>query len=241
MEGVFFGVWAPNAASVHVIGEFNGWNEESHPMEKLGPGGIHKLFVPGVQEGCMYKFLITTQDGYKLYKADPFANYAEYRPGTASRVTDLSGFAWEDGKWLEERDQKDVQKQPLAIYECHIGSFMKHPDGTKEGFYNYWSTSYLIWGNDAAKAALGVELVGEGPDISPCYLMNLVFQQLGWEGPAFMQAMTGMMNMFPVVSSASGLTMVDGRLTADIPEDRRALFQEFLYLQQYWRNEFLYE
>lgn len=137
VEGVFFGVWAPNAAAVHVIGEFNGWNEESHPMEKLGPGGIHKLFVPGVQEGCMYKFLITTQDGQKLYKADPFANYAEYRPGTASKVTDLSGFSWEDEKWMSERDQKDVQKQPLAIYECHIGSFMKHPDGTKEGFYNY--------------------------------------------------------------------------------------------------------
>lgn len=71
MEGVLFGVWAPNAACVHVIGEFNGWNEESHPMEKLGPGGIYKLFVPDVQEGCMYKFLITTQDGQKLYKADP--------------------------------------------------------------------------------------------------------------------------------------------------------------------------
>ncbi|MDE5747687.1 MAG: 1,4-alpha-glucan branching protein GlgB, partial [Acetatifactor sp.] len=137
VEGVFFGVWAPNAASVHVIGEFNGWNEESHPMEKLGPGGIHKLFVPGVEEGCMYKFLITTPDGQKLYKADPFANYAEYRPGTASRVTDLSGFAWEDEKWITERDQKDVQKQPMAVYECHIGSFMKHPNGTKEGFYNY--------------------------------------------------------------------------------------------------------
>ena len=136
-DGVFFGVWAPNAASVHVIGEFNGWNEESHPMEKLGPGGIHKLFVPGVREGSMYKFLITAQDGQKLYKADPFANYAEYRPGTASRVTDLSGFAWEDEKWMAERDQKDVQKQPMAAYECHIGSFMKHPDGTKEGFYNY--------------------------------------------------------------------------------------------------------
>lgn len=71
--------------------------------------------------------------------------------------------------------------------------------------------------------------------------MNLVFQQLGWEGPAFMQAMTGMMNVFPIVSSVSGLTMVDGQLMSDIPEDRQALFQEFLYLQQYWRNEFLYE
>mgnify|MGYP001029711704 FL=1 len=137
VDGVFFGVWAPNAASVHVIGEFNGWNEESHPMEKLGPGGIHQLFVPGVEEGCMYKFLITTPDGRKLYKADPFANYAEYRPGTASRVTDITGFAWEDEKWMSERDGKDVQKQPLAVYECHVGSFMKHPDGTKEGFYNY--------------------------------------------------------------------------------------------------------
>ncbi|MDE7223741.1 MAG: 1,4-alpha-glucan branching protein GlgB, partial [Acetatifactor sp.] len=137
VEGVLFGVWAPNAACVHVIGEFNGWDEESHLMEKLGPGGIYKLFVPGVQEGSMYKFLITTQEGQKLYKADPFANYAEYRPGTASRVTDLSGFCWEDEKWMSERDRKEVQKQPMAIYECHIGSFMKHPDGTKEGFYNY--------------------------------------------------------------------------------------------------------
>ena len=113
--------------------------------------------------------------------------------------------------------------------------------GTEEGFCRHYTTRYLIWANGAARALLGKDLQGQGPDISPCYLMNLVFQQLGWEGPAFMQAMTGMMNMFPVVSSASGLTMVDGRLTADIPEDRRALFQEFLYLQQYWRNEFLYE
>ena len=138
VEGVFFGVWAPNAACVHVVGEFNGWDENSHIMKKEGSVGIYQLFVPGVQEGTMYKFLITTQDGRRLYKADPFANYAEYRPGTASIVTDLSGFAWEDAKWIEERDKKDVYSQPMAVYECHVGSFMKHPnDGTKEGFYNY--------------------------------------------------------------------------------------------------------
>jgi len=137
VKGVFFGVWAPNAECVHVVGDFNGWNEESHRMEKLGPGGIYQLFIPGLGEGCLYKFLITTQDGKKLYKADPFANYAEYRPGTASIVTRLDDFAWTDDKWVEERDHKDVQKMPISIYECHIGSFMKHPDGTKEGFYNY--------------------------------------------------------------------------------------------------------
>ena len=138
VQGVYFGVWAPNAAQVNVIGTFNEWNEESHPMQKLGEGGIWGLFIPGVEEGTMYKFLIYARDGRKLYKADPFANYAEYRPGTASIVTDITGFDWKDSKWMEARDKKDMNKEPMAIYECHIGSFMKHPNnGTAEGFYNY--------------------------------------------------------------------------------------------------------
>ena len=138
VQGVYFGVWAPNAAQVNVIGTFNEWNEESHPMQKLGEGGIWGLFIPGVEEGTMYKFLIYARDGRRLYKADPFANYAEYRPGTASIVTDITGFDWKDSKWMEARDKKDMNKEPMAIYECHIGSFMKHPNnGTAEGFYNY--------------------------------------------------------------------------------------------------------
>ena len=87
VKGMFFAVWAPNAASVHVIGTFNDWNEEIHEMEKLGPGGIYKLFIPGVGENELYKFLIRTAAGEKLYKADPFANYAEMRPGNASKTT----------------------------------------------------------------------------------------------------------------------------------------------------------
>ena len=137
VKGVFFAVWAPHAAAVHVIGEFNSWNEESHLMKKEDSGGIHSLFVPGVQENTLYKFLITTEKGEKLYKADPFANYAEMRPGNASRITNLKGFAWEDEKWEENRDKLNVFEQPIAIYECHIGSWMKHPDGTEDGFYNY--------------------------------------------------------------------------------------------------------
>lgn len=137
VDGVFFGVWAPNAADVHVIGTFNDWNEYSHSMTKLGPGGIWTLFVPGVCEGDMYKFLITTSDGLKLYKADPFANYAEFRPGTASIVTDLTNFQWSDAAWMKKRPLKDVNCEPIAIYECHIGSWMKHPNGTEHGYYNY--------------------------------------------------------------------------------------------------------
>ena len=135
-QGMSFAVWAPHAASVHVIGSFNGWDEEKNPMEKLGPGGIYKTFIPGVGTGELYKFLITTADGRKLYKADPFANSAELRPGTASVTTDLSGIKWTDSKWMAERDTKDMNREPLAIYECHIGSWMRHPD-TENGYYSY--------------------------------------------------------------------------------------------------------
>ncbi|MBR1478545.1 MAG: 1,4-alpha-glucan branching protein GlgB [Lachnospiraceae bacterium] len=136
-KGVYFAVWAPNATAVHVVGNFNSWNEESHPMEKLGEVGIWGLFIPGLKDGEVYKYLITAWDGRKLYKADPYASYAELRPGTASIVYDLSGFAWKDDAWMAERDKKDPNKEPMAIYECHMGSFMKHPDGTEDGFYNY--------------------------------------------------------------------------------------------------------
>ena len=139
-KGVYFAVWAPNAERVDVVGSFNGWNEDAHVMTKLGPVGIWGIFVPGIGVGEMYKFLIHTQDGRKLYKADPYANQAEFRPGTASVVADMEGFKWEDAKWIKDRDARDIEDinhQPMAIYECHIGSFMKHPNGTEDGFYNY--------------------------------------------------------------------------------------------------------
>ncbi len=136
-DGVFFAVWAPNAKEVYVIGEFNGWNESASPMERLGEGGIYATFVEGVKEGQMYKYMLVLPNGSRLYKADPYANYAEMRPGTASKVYDLNHFKWTDKKWMTDREKKDMNKEPMAIYECHIGSWMKHPDGTEDGFYNY--------------------------------------------------------------------------------------------------------
>ena len=137
-KGYFFGVWAPNAAQVYVIGDFNEWKEESNPMVRMEESdGIWTAFIPGVQEGSLYKFLILTPEGRKIYKADPFANYAEFRPGTASRTTDLSTFRWTDQKWLEDRRRKNHYEEPKAVYECHIGSWMKHPSHPDGGFYTY--------------------------------------------------------------------------------------------------------
>ena len=137
-KGVYFAVWAPNAATVSVIGEFNGWREEANPMTRLEPSGIYEGFVVGAKVGMLYKFFIKTKDGRGLYKADPFANYAEQRPGTASRITDITKLRWSDAAWMEARKQRDNDSLPVSIYEVHPGSWKKHPHGEDEdGFYNY--------------------------------------------------------------------------------------------------------
>ena len=139
-KGVYFAVWAPNAKYVNVIGSFNNWDIFKDNMERISEGGIFALFIPGAKIGDMYKYVITTSDDRKLYKADPYGNYSQLRPDNASIVTDLSGFKWTDSVWQTEKQTKDILKQPMAIYECHIGSWMKHPvsDPEKEtGFYNY--------------------------------------------------------------------------------------------------------
>lgn len=136
-EGVYFAVWAPNAKNVSVVGEFNDWNLERDRMERQEPLGIYVKFVPEAKEGQLYKFCIETQKGELLYKADPFANYAELRPGTASRITDLSRIRWTDDAWMKARKTWNHKKNPMSIYEVHMGSWMRHPGREDEGFYTY--------------------------------------------------------------------------------------------------------
>ncbi len=140
LRGVCFDLWAPNAERVWVIGSFNDWDETANEMERLEPEtmGIYELFIPGVEEGAYYKYLIETKDGKRLYKSDPFAFYAELRPGTASAVFDIDHFKWTDGKWMTARaEAEDPYALPMAIYEIHPGSWMRHPGREDDGFYTY--------------------------------------------------------------------------------------------------------
>ena len=142
--GVCFDVWAPKAARVFVIGDFNNWNESAHELFRVNPAemGVFEAFIPGVDLGAMYKFLIYTPDGRKLYKSDPYANYAQLRPETASIVTDIDHFKWTDSAWMTNRAEaakEDLYGQPMAIYEVHLGSWMRHPSKGEgdDGFYTY--------------------------------------------------------------------------------------------------------
>ena len=138
-EGVYFAVWAPNAQGVSVIGEFNEWDEQANLMTKAGPIGVFETFVPGAKIGQLYKFFIIGMNGEHIYKADPYANEAELRPGTASRITDIRDFKWKDGTWMKNRQKFDETKNAMSIYEVHPGSWMKHPatEEDEKGFYNY--------------------------------------------------------------------------------------------------------
>ena len=136
-KGAYFAVWAPNAKAVSVVGDFNNWDKDKNPMVREEPLGIYTCFIQGIEEDMIYKYCIETKTGDFLYKADPFANYAEVRPGTASKVHDISNLKWSDSAWMEKRTTWNMDESPMSIYEAHIGSWKQHPGEEEERFYNY--------------------------------------------------------------------------------------------------------
>ena len=160
--GAWFTVWAPHAAEVSVIGEFNGWDAHANVMRKVGEDGVYEVFIPGVTEGMMYKYYIRTPDGRELYKADPYAFASEKRPGTASKVAEIEGYRWGDSEWLTNRKKFDVQKSALSIYEVHPGSWMKHPwsESNPDGFYNYVQFAHSLADYVKKMGYTHVELMG---------------------------------------------------------------------------------
>lgn len=128
-DGWLFRVWAPNAKAVSVAGDFNGWDKESNPMEKLSDQGIYEVFVPEAVAGQNYKYCITTAQGNQIFKSDPYGYYYEREIAKSSRLWDIEGYAWQDEKWLQKRGQTDALRQPMNIYELHLGSFIRGEDG----------------------------------------------------------------------------------------------------------------
>ena len=141
VEGVLFAVWAPNADRVSVVGNFNNWDGRRHPMRKLDYSGIYELFIPGKLVGEIYKYEIKAKSGQVFMKSDPYAFSSEVRPANASRIVDIS-YKWKDAAWMEKREKKNTDEQPMAIYEMHLGSWKRPTDGRE--FYNYRDIASLL-------------------------------------------------------------------------------------------------
>ena len=158
-DGVYFAVWAPHAASISVIGEFNNWDPEANPMEEEREWGIFELFIPGITVGCLYKYQITTPDGRTFAKADPYAFYAELRPGNASRVWDINQYGWGDGEWMTSRKGRKLLKRPMAIYEMQLASWKKTGEGDSD-FYTYRELAPMVADYVKDMGYTHVELIG---------------------------------------------------------------------------------
>ena len=159
-DGISFSVWAPNAQEISVIGDFNGWDIENNKMNPIGDSGIFELFIPGALMGQRYKYAIKTLNDEILHKSDPYANYSERRPGNASVVTDISNFNWSDNQWLKKRQELDLKKKPMSIYEVHIGSWKKHRNRDEDGFYNYKEFAHSLTEYILDMGYTHVELMG---------------------------------------------------------------------------------
>lgn len=143
VTGVNFAVWAPNAESVQVIGDFNHWNGHQHAMRKHIPAGVWELFVPDLKPGEKYKFRIRIKGGHTIEKCDPYAFYAELPPRTASIVSDLSSYQWSDAEWLERRAGRNPLNDAINVYELHLGSWRRDPNG-HHGWMNYRDIAHQL-------------------------------------------------------------------------------------------------
>ncbi|MEX1350650.1 MAG: 1,4-alpha-glucan branching protein GlgB [Desulfobacterales bacterium] len=137
IRGVHFAVWAPNARQVYLMGDFNSWNGESHPLSSSS-SGIWTLFVPQLGENTVYKYRVVSQSGESFEKADPYGFAMELRPKTASVVTDLDRYQWSDGDWMNRRVEQQNLGRPISIYEVHLSSWRKVPD-------DKWGSRYLTY------------------------------------------------------------------------------------------------
>jgi 1,4-alpha-glucan branching enzyme len=136
-EGYYFAVWAPHATSVHVMGDFNKWNKSSHKLfSRLDHSGIWEGFIPAVNKGEKYKYYIIGANGIESFKADPYANYAELRPQTASIAWDFS-YKWGDKTWMKKRKKKNSLQAPWNVYEMHLGSWMRPNKYDEHSFNSY--------------------------------------------------------------------------------------------------------
>jgi 1,4-alpha-glucan branching enzyme len=177
VEGVLFATWAPNAARISVLGDFNQWDGRCHPLRTRGMSGVWELFIPGLQAGALYKFEIRARHGEILVKADPYGQHFEMRPSTASIVRPAHIYPWEDAEWLSARRSRDWLHAPCSVYEAHLGSWRRNADG---GFLNYRQLAHPLVEHVGALGFTHIELL---PITEHPYDASWGYQTTGYFAP----------------------------------------------------------
>ncbi|WP_051437609.1 1,4-alpha-glucan branching protein GlgB [Eubacterium xylanophilum] len=216
--GAFFAVWAPEARSVSVVGDFNNWDGKYNQMKRLNTG-IFELFVPGVRPGDIYKYEIHGADGKVVCKADPYARHAELRPAGASKVWSPSGeFEWKDKKWMDKRKKIDKAKDPMVVLEVHMGSFMRPRDGRE--FYTYREMGERLSEYCANMGYTHIELM---PIMEHPYDKSWGYQVTGYYAPTSRYGTPEEFKEFINILHGKGIGVILDWVPAHFPKDEHGL------------------
>ena len=218
--GYYFAVWAPHAASVSVVGDFNNWDPDACPMQVLETSGIYERFIPDIKPGELYKFAITTQTGKVIFKADPFAQYAEYRPGTASITAFSDNFHWNDAAWVQKRESINPCEAAISIYEVHLGSWKKKNRPEKDGYYTYKEAAAELAAYVKEMGYTHIELMGiaEHP-----YDGSWGYQVTGYYAPTSRYGTPEEFKYFVTYMHKKGIGVILDWVPAHFPRDAHGL------------------
>ena len=220
-KGVSFAVWAPNAERVSVIGDFNQWDGRRYPMRPRGLSGLWEIFIPGLQQGTVYKFEIKTRyKGYVATKSDPFALCSEMRPNTASVVWDLDRYQWHDQEWMAVRKQRQRLEAPMAIYEVHLGSWKRKPDpiGMRWLSYRELADELVPYARDMGYTHLQLLPITEHP-----YDGSWGYQTIGYFAPTSRYGSPDDFRYFVDKAHQAGLGIILDWVPAHFPKDGHGL------------------
>ena len=216
--GAVFRVWAPNARSVSVVGDFDHWDRGRHPMNKISDGGIWELFVPGIKQYDNYKYSVESQDGLIKLKADPYGYHMELRPNTASKFYDLEGFKWTDQKYLDELHAKNIYDSAANIYEVNAGSWKK--DGENFLSYKQLAKELIPYVRKMGYTHIELMPIGEYP-----YDGSWGYQQIGYFAPTSRFGTPHDFMEFVDQCHAAGIGVIMDWVPAHFPKDAAGLYE----------------
>ena len=219
-KGVYFAVWAPNAAYVSVVGDFNGWDPYRNGMSAIETSGIWETFIPWMKEWDTYKFAIHTRDGRIIYKVDPYGFHSEMRPGNASKVADIDGFQWTDDEWIKKKMNEVPSQQPMSIYEVHLGSWQKNYENNEWGFMTYDEIAEKLAAYVKEMGYTHVEVIG----ISEHPLdQSWGYQVTGYYAPTSRYGSPKQLMKFVDIMHANGIGVILDWVPAHFPKDAHGL------------------